>query len=79
LTDGAEQAISDALAKLAGEVAGEGKNAVCTNWVLVAEWSDTDGEHWLSRWWDENRPVWQRDGLLHHALFSSNRWDEDDE
>jgi hypothetical protein len=67
-----DQALTDLARVLSDDVNRDG--AVCTNWVLVAEWSTTDGEQWISRYWDENRPVWQRDGLLHEALYG-HRWD----
>lgn len=41
--------------------------AVCTGWVLVAEWQDSDGRWWLTRWSEDNLPPWRADGLLYHA------------
>lgn len=41
--------------------------AVCTGWVLVAEWQDSTGRWWVTRWSDTNMPPWRADGLLYHA------------
>jgi hypothetical protein len=75
--DKAAQAIMDrALTEMAAVIAertGSGQ-PICTNYVLVAEWSTLDGEQWITREWDERRPVWQRDGLLHHALHGQGNW-----
>lgn len=45
--------------------------AICTNWILVAEWSTADGQQFISRFYDSDRPMWQHQGLLHHALHST--------
>jgi hypothetical protein len=45
--------------------------AICTNWILVAEWSTADGQAWCSRWTYDDRPMWQHQGLLHHALHGN--------
>jgi hypothetical protein len=74
---GAEKAIDALMAELGRAMSEqvERDNAICTNWVRVAEWSTVDGEQWNSRWWDEKRPVWQRDGMLHQALYG--KWGDD--
>lgn len=41
--------------------------AVCTGWVVVAEWQDSDGRWWVTKWTDGNLPPWRADGLLYHA------------
>jgi hypothetical protein len=39
---------------------------VCTSWILVTEWVDSDGSVWL----EENRtadlPAWRRLGILNY-------------
>lgn len=77
------KAIMDrALTELAELMAVEADGTcLATNWVLVIEWSTVDGKSWLSRWWDEDRPIWQRDGLLHAAIdanWARIRDDDDD-
>jgi hypothetical protein len=57
--------LSDAIAQTAGSVDGEG--AMCTGWVLVAEWMTADGEHCISRL-DNAAPRWRTVGLLQTAL-----------
>lgn len=57
--------LSDAIAQTACAVDGEG--AMCTGWVLVAEWMTADGEHCLTRL-DNDLPRWRTVGLLQTAL-----------
>ena len=49
--------------------------AICTGWVLVAEWTDgtTDG-FWTTVFTDDQNPDWRQKGLLHHAI---DTWGED--
>lgn len=74
----AEEIIGKAMAELAGLLAEDTDSAqpMCTNYVLVAEWSTLDGQQWISRWWDSSRPEWQRDGLLYHGLRGDWNGDE---
>lgn len=67
--------IDKALAELAAVIASDtGRDQpIATNWVLVSEWSTLDGERFISRDWDPRGTIWQRDGMLHHALYSN--WD----
>jgi hypothetical protein len=51
---------------------GEG---MLTGWVLVAEWMDTQGERWLSKFASEGSTQWQIQGYMHHSLYES--WDDD--
>jgi|LauGreSuBDMM15SN_2_FD.fasta_scaffold193919_1 hypothetical protein len=44
------------------------KGAMCTNFVLVAEWVDSNGDFWLSTHGDEGIPPWRVEGLLSYAL-----------
>ena len=57
--------LSDAIAQTAGSIDGEG--AICTGWVMVAEWMTADGEHCMSRL-DNAQPRWRTVGLLRTAL-----------
>jgi hypothetical protein len=49
--------------------------SILTNWVLIAEWSDVEGERWLSRLTgcsggEDSPPNWQSEGMLHHCLYA---------
>lgn len=49
------------------------EGSVLVGWVLVAEWSDEEGERWLSRLsgsggGDHSPPRWQVEGYMNHAL-----------
>lgn len=59
------EVLADAIANTAGAVDGEG--AICTGWVLIAEWVTADGEHCLMRL-DADAPRWRTVGLLETAL-----------
>lgn len=62
--------IAEAIATTSKTVNDEG--AMCTGWVVVAEWTDADGAYWVTRLSDETSPSWRIKGLLHDALFDSN-------
>lgn len=51
--------------------------AVITGYVVIAEWSASDGERWLSRAAgdlnDEGPPIWTVKGWLYHALDTAQR------
>ena len=66
--DEAEQklnAVNNAISGLATLLAPEG--AMCTTWILVSEWIDTDGNFWFSTHTEPDQPVWRQTGLLDHA------------
>ncbi len=49
------------------------EEAVLIGWALVAEWSDPEGERWLSTAsgsgsGEDSPPFWQTRGYLHEAL-----------
>lgn len=51
------------------------EEAVLVNWALVAEWSDPEGQRWISRLsgndgGEDSPPRWTVEGLLHYALYS---------
>lgn len=52
--------------------------AVLTNWVIVAEFVDVQGERWLARRDSEDLTLWGRQGMLHNALLS-DEWHPDEE
>jgi hypothetical protein len=58
--------IKDMLTELASHL--DKKGAMCTNFVLVAEWVDSNGDFWLSTHGDEGIPPWRVEGLLSYAL-----------
>ena len=57
--------------------------AICTGWVLVAEWTDgTADGFWTTTLADDQQPDWRQKGLLHHALETwgeDNLFDDDDD
>lgn len=57
--------IAEAIAKTADSVDQDG--AMCTGWVLVAQWVGADGGHWMTRLADSETPRWQTLGLLRTA------------
>lgn len=44
-------------------------SAICTGWVLVAEWMDETGERWISKGHAPSKAKWEADGMLHEALY----------
>jgi len=38
--------------------------AICTDWIVVAEFSDGDGHLWLESYQSENLSSWKRRGIL---------------
>lgn len=54
----------------------ESAASIVTNWVLVAEFVDTNGERWLARRESEGVTRWCVEGLLHNALYSDT-WSSD--
>lgn len=65
--------IDDALAEI-GRIAFEDP-AICTGWVLVAEWFGGNKDHWTIVLGDDENPDWRQKGLLHHALET---WGDDE-
>jgi hypothetical protein len=56
--------------------------AICTGWVLVAEWTDgTADGFWTTTFADDQNPDWRQKGLLHHAVETwgeENLYDDDE-
>lgn len=55
--------------------------AICTQWILVAEWMDSEGKLWFSTHAEPNGPVWRVNGMLDHAtaVLMSQHLTESDE
>ncbi len=55
------------------------QTAICTGWVVVAEWMDTKGARWLSKnsgdAAGEGLTSWSMNGMLHEALVGE--WPDD--
>jgi hypothetical protein len=51
--------------------------AILTGYVVIAEWSTTDGQRWITKTAgdlnDEGPPVWTVEGWLWHALTTAQR------
>jgi hypothetical protein len=61
-----QEVLAEAIAATSPAVDSDG--AVCTGWVLVAEWVGSDGGYLMSRLCDGTSPVWRVKGLLCEAL-----------
>lgn len=44
--------------------------AMCTSWVIVSEWIDSDGNFWFSTHSEPDLPIWRMNGMLAHAQVS---------
>ena len=55
------------------------KPAVLVGWAMVCDWSDSDGERWLSRGYSSSLPVWFAEALFREGLEWNERGDDDDE
>jgi uncharacterized membrane-anchored protein YjiN (DUF445 family) len=49
------------------------KDSVCVKWVVVMDWMSPDGTRTIQRVMSENMTGWEREGLLHTALFGNWR------
>lgn len=63
--------LADAIASTAPEMARsvDADGAMCTAWIVIAEWTDSNGDYWMTRQQDETSPSWRVKGLLHDALY----------
>lgn len=62
----ASSIIKDMLSELASHL--DQKGAMCTNFVLVSEWVDSEGSYWLATHGEEGIPPWRVEGMLSYAL-----------
>lgn len=57
-------------------------DSITTNWIVIAERMDANGERWLTQFSgdaDDSCPaIWTRRGLLHHAITMLNEPTDDD-
>lgn len=67
--------IDDALAEI-GRIAFNDP-AICTGWVLVAEWFGGGKDYWTLVLGDDENPDWRQKGLLHHAIDTWGREEVD--
>ena len=58
-------AVNNAVHGLATLLDKEG--AMCTSWVLVSEWIDSEGDGRFSTHSEPDLPVWRINGMLQHA------------
>lgn len=63
--------LADAIASTSRSIDADG--AMCTGWVVIAEWTGADGAYWVSRLADEATPRWRLKGLLRDALDDLSR------
>lgn len=69
MSDDAEakmDAVNNAVQGLATLLDKEG--AMCTTWILVSEWIDSEGNFWFSTHSEPDLPIWRKNGMLQHAI-----------
>lgn len=44
------------------------KGALCTSFVVITEWIDSNGEYYTLTVKDDDSPPWRHEGLVHYAL-----------
>jgi hypothetical protein len=59
-------AVNNAVHGLATLLDKEG--AMCTTWLLVSEWIDSEGNFWFSTHSEPELPIWRKNGMLQHAI-----------
>lgn len=59
-------AVNNAVQGLATLLDKEG--AMCTTWLLVSEWIDSEGNFWFSTHSEPELPIWRKNGMLQHAI-----------
>lgn len=59
-------AVNNAVQGLATLLDKEG--AMCTTWLLVSEWIDSEGNFWFSTHSEPDLPIWRKNGLLQHSI-----------
>lgn len=47
------------------------KGAMCTSYILITEWVDSNGEYSSLTVTDEESPAWRHEGLINYALANS--------
>lgn len=63
-----QELLAEAIAASGPSVDAEG--AMCTGWVVIAEWVGADGQYWMTHMADEQSPSWRTKGLLYNALHT---------
>lgn len=53
------------------------KPAVLVGFAVVLDWSDVDGDRWVSKAHSASIPSWHADGLYHRALYGD--WSDDED
>jgi hypothetical protein len=74
----AESALAEFLSENAATFINK-DGAFCTNFVLVAEYVDADGQFWTLVLKDEKMPVWRHLGLLEHVINNELYTEEEEE
>ena len=63
------QRSADSIGPVGEDMEGAPETAFIEQWVVVAAWTDGEGSTWLTRFGPPSQPAYQRDGLLHQALY----------
>ena len=53
--------------------------AFCTNYIVVAEFMDSNGQYWSMVHKNEELPIWRHTGLLQYVLENSLNDEEESE
>lgn len=70
--------MEDLLQTIAGDAFPSG--ALCTAWVLITEWMDSNGAIWTWTAADPNSPPWRKQGLVQWSLDAGlDDYDDDEE
>lgn len=52
--------------------------SVCTSWLLITEWVDSEGRVWLEEHRTTEMPAWKRLGILSYVLDTPVEPEEED-
>jgi len=55
------------------------KDSVCTSWILITEWADSEGNQWLEESRVTDLTPWKRLGILYHVINKDEPTEEEDD
>lgn len=74
-----EESIQQILNKVAKDSV-DRNGAFCTNYILISEFMDSQGDYWTFVYKNEDLPIWRHTGLLQYALETGlEDYDESEE
>lgn len=72
-----QQELNNAIQEHSGPMEAGAEGSFVTKWLVVAEFMDPNGEKWLALRNSEGMTTWDRNGMLHDALFDNGQWTTD--